>query len=54
MTVQVVKDPQEPGQGSMHLSFWHAKFAGQSAFMLHSGLQFGGLPRKFGRQEQAG
>lgn len=43
-TVQVVLDPQDPGQGSLHFSFWHARFPGHSALIVHSGLQFGERP----------
>jgi hypothetical protein len=43
-TVQVVLDPQDPGQGSLHFSFWHARFPGHSALMVHSGLQLGARP----------
>lgn len=53
-TLQTELNPQEPGQGSLHFSFTHAKLAGHSAFKIHSGRQFGGLPTKSGRQEQTG
>lgn len=43
-TVQVVLEPQEPGQGSLHFSFWHARFPGHSAFIVHSGRQLGDRP----------
>lgn len=53
-TLQTALKPHDPGQGSRHFSFWQAKFPGHSSFMTHSGLQFGGLPTKLGKQEQAG
>lgn len=31
--------PQAPGQGSWHLDLTHARFAVQSEFTTHSGLQ---------------
>lgn len=43
-TLHKALKPQEPGQGSLHLSFTHARFAGHSEFSMHSGLQLGGLP----------
>lgn len=46
--------PQEPGQGSIHFSFWHARLPEHSALIEHSGLQFGAIPIKFGKQEHAG
>ena len=42
--LQIAPNPQEPGHGSLHFSFMHALLLGQSGFMVHSGLQFGGLP----------
>lgn len=41
---QVACTPQEPGQGSLQRSFKQARFPGHSAFIEHSGRQFGGLP----------
>lgn len=46
--------PQEPGQGSLHLSLTHARFEGHSELDMHSGLQFGGLPTKFCTHEHTG
>lgn len=46
--------PHDPGQGSWHFEFIQAWLVEQSAWMLHSGRQFGGLPIKFGRQEHDG
>lgn len=43
-TEQMAEMPQEPGQGSRHFSLIQAKFEGQSALIVHSGLQFGGEP----------
>ena len=44
MTTQVARGPQEPGQGSLHLSFWQARFPGHSSLIVHSGRQFGARP----------
>lgn len=46
--------PQEPGQGSRHFCFIQAKLLEQSSLIVHSGLQFGGLPSKLGKQEHDG
>lgn len=54
MTVHCAFIPQEPGQGSRHLPFLHARLLGHSESFIHSGRQFGGRPIKFGRQEHAG
>lgn len=43
-TEQSAPIPQEPGQGSRHFCCIQACDVGHSAFMEHSGLQFGGLP----------
>lgn len=43
-TTQDVCVPHDPGQGSLHRSDWQAKELGHSAFIVHSGLQFGGRP----------
>lgn len=52
MTWQLVLIPQVPRQGSTHLLFKQALFRGHSELTIHSGLQFGGLPRKPDKQEQ--
>lgn len=52
ITVHWAKVPQEPGQGSLHFSLIQAWLREQSEFTVHSGRQFGGLPIKFGKQEQ--
>lgn len=36
--------PQRPGQGSVHFSLRQTKCVGHSALIVHSGLQFGGIP----------
>lgn len=54
MTVHWALAPQDPGQGSRHFSFLHARLLGHSESFIHSGRQFGGRPIKFGRQEHAG
>lgn len=46
--------PQEPGHGSTHFWFMQAKLLEHSEFIVHSGLQFGGVPKKFGKHEQDG
>lgn len=46
--------PHEPGQGSLHLCCMQAILAEHSALIVHSGLQFGGLPLYVGKQEQDG
>lgn len=45
--------PHEPAQGSRHLRFIHALSLEQSGWIVHSGLQLGGLPIYSLRQEQA-
>lgn len=45
ITWQLAPVPQDPGQGSRHLSLMHAKLLEHSWWMTHSGLQFGGLPK---------
>lgn len=47
-------DPHDPGQGSLHFWLMHAISFGHSVFAIHSGRQFGGLPRKFSRQAHDG
>lgn len=54
ITLQTALEPHEPGQGSLHISLMQAKLLGHSELTEHSGLQFGGLPKKFGKQEQEG
>lgn len=44
----------EPGQGSLHFWLIHARWLEQSLLLLHSGLQFGGIPMNSLRQEQEG
>lgn len=44
--------PQLPMQGSEHLLCMQAKSNGHSEFIVHSGLQFGGLPMKLLEQAQ--
>lgn len=45
MTLHLAEKPHEPGQGSRHFSLIHALLLGQSEFIVHSGLQFGGDPK---------
>lgn len=49
-----VLDPQDPGQGSLHLLLIHAKLLAHSLLLIHSGLQLGGDPTNSGMQEQEG
>lgn len=41
-------------QGSLHFLFIQAKLKEHSLFVIHSGLQLGGVPIKSGKQEQEG
>lgn len=43
--------PQEPGHGSMQRLLTQARLLAHSEFVVHSGRQLGGAPKKFGRQE---
>lgn len=43
-TLHCAPIPQEPKQGFSHFSLIQAKLLGQSGLIVHSGLQFGGLP----------
>lgn len=54
ITLQSALAPHDPGQGSTHFSLWHAKLFGHSELIVHSGRQFGGRPRYWGKHEQAG
>lgn len=54
MTIHSELKPQDPGQGSLHLSFMHARLAGQSDWITHSGRQFGGRPIYSFKQEHTG
>lgn len=51
ITSQRALSPQVPGQGSVHLYLWQARFVEHSALTTHSGLQFGGDPWYSGRHE---
>lgn len=51
-TLHWALSPQDPGQGSRHLFWRHAWLLGQSGFIEHSGLQFGGDPMKVDKQAQ--
>lgn len=46
--------PQDPGQGSLHFSRMQAKLLAHSELIVHSGLQFGGLPIYSAKQEHDG
>lgn len=54
ITLHCALIPQEPGQGSEHLLRIQAKLLEHSELIVHSGLQFGGLPIKVSKQEQDG
>ena len=45
MTEHRAWKPQEPGQGSIQRCWLHALLLGHSEFIVHSGRQFGGLPK---------
>lgn len=53
-TLHSALTPQTPGQGSVHFKFMHAKWLLHSLLLTHSGLQFGGAPKKSGKQEHDG
>ena len=44
ITLHCAPDPHDPGHGSLHFSRIQARLLGHSGLMVHSGLQFGGLP----------
>lgn len=54
ITSHLARTPQEPGHGSRHWLLMHALVGLHSGLMVHSGLQFGGEPKKLGKQLQAG
>lgn len=54
ITWQFALIPQEPGHGSRHFWLMQAKLLAHSSFIVHSGLQLGGLPSKLAWQEQDG
>lgn len=54
ITPHCAPTPQEPGQGSLHFNVIHARLLEHSGFIVHSGLQFGGLPKYPTTQEQDG
>lgn len=54
MTEHRARDPQDPGQGSLHFCLMQARLLGHSEFTTHSGLQFGGLPENPVKHEQEG
>ena len=51
-TWHLALEPHTPGQGSTHFWLMQAVVKLHSELMIHSGLQFGGLPEKLGWQEQ--
>lgn len=53
-TRQSAPVPHDPGQGSLHFWLMHAMSFGHSEFVMHSGRQFGGLPRNVSRQAHDG
>lgn len=54
ITLHSVFWPHDPGHGSRHLLLIHAKWYGHSLLIIHSGLQFGGEPINWGKQEHDG
>lgn len=53
-TLQIVLNPQEPGQGFTHFWLLQASDKEQSELTVHSGRQAGGAPRYPATQEQTG
>lgn len=53
MTWHLALTPQVPRHGSSHFCWMQARFVEQSLFRIHSGLQEGGVPIYWGKQEQA-
>lgn len=53
-TKQSVLLPQEPIQGSLHFWLIQANWLEHSPLLMHSGLQFGGVPINSGKHEQEG
>lgn len=53
-TLHSAKEPQTPGQGSLHFWLMQAKWLEHSVLLTHSGRQFGGEPINSGRHEQDG
>lgn len=54
VTWQIALIPHSPTQGSLHFLFMHVWLVGQSVFIMHSGLQFGGDPMKVDKQVHKG
>lgn len=54
MVLHMASIPQDPGHGSVHFSRIQAKLLEHSAFIVHSGLQCGGLPTYPPKHEQEG
>lgn len=52
ITLHSALRPHWPRQGSAHLLFMQALLDGHSLFIVHSGLQLGGVPIKFDWQLQ--
>lgn len=44
VTAHCAYSPHAPGQGSPHLSLMHARLAGHSELIVHSGRQLGDRP----------
>lgn len=53
-TLHTADTPHEPGHGSKHFELMHARSLWQSACIVHSGRQLGGLPINEGKHEQDG
>lgn len=49
ITLHSAFSPHDPGQGSWHFELIQDIVDGQSGFITHSGLQFGGVPMYDGR-----
>lgn len=53
-TWQFALEPHAPMQGSLHFWLMQANWVMHSLLLIHSGLQFGGMPENSGRQEHDG
>lgn len=53
-TLHCAPQPHDPGHGSWHFSLIHASLLGHSECIMHSGLQFGGLPTYWDKHEHDG
>lgn len=54
ITEHCVLKPHDPSHGSTHFWLMQARLAGHSGLIVHSGRQFGGVPKYDGKHEHAG